>query len=207
MPAFCRSSARGKTLTNCILCGEPHPNDAMSCPHCGFEINGSAKPDPAATPPGEAAPVEDPAPVPAHPETKRAEKPDTGEMAFGLGCLQRSERVARLTGTQQRDAYIVARRRVRRRLTGKTVKRLVCGVCRDAVKVRIASKQTVLSYRHFYPGEQGKRRRRGGSQGANWGDESGQPVQCRAFCSRKPRSQPGNALPAPSAGPRARLRP
>ena len=30
---------------------------------------------------------------------------------------------------------------------------------------------------------------------------SGQAGHCRAFCSRKPRSQPGNALPAPSRPP------
>jgi len=63
------------------------------------------------------------------------------------------------------------------------------------------------AYKHFYPGEQGKRRRKGGSQGASWGDDSGRAGHCRAgngiFLSRKP----GNGLPAPSAGPRKRLRP
>ena len=62
-------------------------------------------------------------------------------------------------------------------------------------------------YKHFYPGEQGKRRREGGSQGESQGNDWGQAGHCRAgngiFLSRKA----GNGLPAPSAGPRERLRP
>ena len=80
-----------------------------------------------------------------------------------------------------------------------TARRSPSNACRGPSRIN--------AYKQFYPGERGKRRRKGGSQGASWGDDSGQAGHCRAgngvFLSRKP----GNGLPAPSAGPRERLRP
>ena len=71
----------------------------------------------------------------------------------------------------------------------------------------ICTLHDIGAYKHFCPGEQGKRRRKGGSRGGKSGDDSGQAGHCRAgngvFWSRKP----GNGLPAPSAGPRELLRP